>query len=105
MSVNQRTPLERAQSLQAEIAARADEIDQEREIPDDLVLKIKRSNLLRLLVPKSLGGDEMDWRDFLDVVFVLSYADGSVGWCINQGCVFATNAARNPRAGTVHLVA
>lgn len=97
MSVNQRTPLERAQSLQAEIAARADEIDQEREIPDDLVLKIKRNNLLRLLVPKSLGGDEMDWRDFLDVVFVLSYADGSVGWCINQGCVFATNAARNPR--------
>ena len=98
MSVSSKTPLERAQSLQAEIAARADEIDQKREIPDDLVLKIKRNNLLRLLVPKSLGGEEMDWREYLDVVFTLSYADGSVGWCINQGCVFATNSGRNPRA-------
>lgn len=98
MSVNPGTPLDRAQSLQAEIAARADEIDMKREIPDDLVLKIKRNNLLRLLVPKSLGGEEMDWREYLDVVFVLSYADGSVGWCINQGCVFATNSGRNPRA-------
>ena len=98
MSVSSKTPLQRAQSLQAEIAARADEIDQKREIPDDLVLKIKRNNLLRLLVPKSLGGEEMDWREYLDVVFTLSYADGSVGWCINQGCVFATNSGRNPRA-------
>ena len=91
------TPLECAQSLVPDILSSADAIDKGREIPSDLVFKIKQNNLLRLLVPKSMGGEEMDWRKFLDVVFTIAYADGSVGWCINQGCVFATNSARKPR--------
>ena len=38
----------------------------------------------------------MDWYEYLDVIFTIAQADGSVGWCINQGNVFATNAAREP---------
>ena len=98
MPLNENTPLARAKSLQEEIDAAADQIDQDREIPANLVYKLKENNLLRLLVPVSMGGEEMDWREFLDVVFSIAYADGSVGWCINQGCVFATNSARNPRS-------
>ena len=97
MSPNSRSPLERAKTLQPKIEAAADVIDKEREIPSTLVHELKAKNMLRLLVPQSLGGEEMDWREYLDVVFEIAYADGSVGWCINQGCVFATNSARNPR--------
>ena len=90
-------PLQRAEVLYPEIVAAGDEIEQERAIPATLIDKLKNANMLRLLVPKSLGGDEMDWFDYLDVIRTIAHADGSVGWCINQGCVFATNAAREPR--------
>lgn len=92
----QPAPLKRAKSLYEEIVAAGDAIDENREIPSDLVAKLKNANLLRLLVPKRLGGEEMDWYEYLDVILTIAHADGSVGWCINQGNVFATNAAREP---------
>ena len=73
-------------------------IDANREIPADLIGQLKDANLLRLLVPRRIGGDEMDWFEYLDVILTIAHADGSVGWCINQGNVFATNAAREPES-------
>ena len=40
----------------------------------------------------------MAWPEYLDVVRTIAYADGSTGWCFNQGAVFATHAGRAPRA-------
>ncbi|MCY4096207.1 MAG: acyl-CoA dehydrogenase family protein [Gammaproteobacteria bacterium] len=91
-----RKPIDRAKLLYDEIVAAGDHIDTHREIPIDLVTKMKNANLLRLLVPSRLGGEEMDWFEYLDVILTIAHADGSVGWCINQGNVFATNAAREP---------
>lgn len=96
-SLRQLHPRQRAEELYADIEKAGDAIDRDREIPSGLVAKMKDANMLRLLVPKSLGGDEMDWFEYLDVIRTIAHADGSVGWCINQGCVFATNAARGPR--------
>ena len=39
----------------------------------------------------------MDFPDYLNVVRLISHADGSTGWCVNQGAVFATHAGRAPR--------
>ena len=89
-------PLHRARDFYSQIAAAGDAIDAEREIPSDLIGDMKHANLLRLLVPKHLGGEQMDWYEYLEVIFTIAHADGSVGWCINQGNVFATNAAREP---------
>lgn len=86
-----------ARELHDEIEACALTIDRERHIPEPLISKLRNAGFFRLLVPKSMGGSEMDWRDYLDVIVTISHADGSVGWCINQGAVFATNSARNPR--------
>lgn len=90
------TPLLRAKNFYNDIRAAGDEIDAEREIPRDLISSMKNANLLRLLVPSHIGGEEMDWYEYLDVIYTIAHADGSVGWCINQGNVFATNAARGP---------
>lgn len=90
--------MQRAQNLYEEIVAAGPSIDANREIPTELVAKLKSANLLRLLVPRSLGGEEMDWYEYHDVIRAIAHADGSVGWCINQGNVFATNAAREPVA-------
>ena len=92
------SPKQRVESLFNDIVAAGDEIAAERQIPDSLIGKLKEANLLRLLVPSSLGGEEMDWYEYIDVIHTIAQADGSVGWCINQGCVFATNSAREPKS-------
>ena len=90
------SPLARAETLVADIQGAADQIDRDREIPAPLVQKMKDLGLFRLLVPKELGGEEMDWLEYLDVVRTIAYADGSVAWCFNQGTVFATTSSRAP---------
>ena len=90
------SPLARAESLVPRIAAAADDIDANRELPKPLADEMKRNGLFRLLVPRSVGGEEMDWLDYLDVVRTIAYADGSAGWCFNQGAVFATTSCRAP---------
>ena len=92
------TPLARAQALAPRIAAAADAIDEARELPADLADEMKAQGLFRLLVPGSVGGEEMDWPDYLDVVRTVAAADASVGWCLNQGAVFATTCCRAPPA-------
>ena len=92
------TPLARAEALIPKIAAAADEIDARRELPAALADAMKDAGLFRLLVPRSVGGEEMEWLDYLDVVRTVAYADGSTGWCLNQGAVFATTCCRAPEA-------
>ena len=92
------TPLARAEALVPKIAAAADEIDANRELPAAVADEMKARGLFRLLVPRSVGGEEMDWLDYLDVVRTIAYADGSVGWCLNQGAVFATTSCRAPES-------
>lgn len=90
--------LARAEALVPEIAAAADAIDAERALPEALADALIAQGLFRLLVPRALGGEEMDWPAYLDVVRTVAYADGSVGWCLNQGAVFAATACRAPAA-------
>ena len=92
------TPQARAEAMVPKIVAAADEIDARRELPAAVADAMKDAGLFRLLVPRSVGGEEMDWLDYLDVVGTIAYADGSTGWCFNQGAVFATTCCRAPEA-------
>ncbi len=92
------TPLARAQALKPAITAAADAVDAQRELPTALAGEMKALGLFRLLAPRSVGGEEMDWPAYLEVVRTVAYADGSVGWCFNQGAVFATTCCRAPAA-------
>lgn len=89
----------------AEIAGRlaklassaSDQIEAERRIPDHIVDKIVDEGFFRLLLPKSLGGAQMDHPSFLKIVRIFAEADASTAWCINQNNVFSTNAVRVPK--------
>ena len=96
MSSSSIAPLERARALVPQISALADRIDAERELPPELAGALIDAGIFRLLVPRSLGGEEMDWLEYLDVVRTIAQADGSTGWCVNQGAVFATTSTRCP---------
>ncbi len=79
------TLIKTAQSFTAEIAARADEIEQARAVPQDLADKMAQAGLYHLCVPENLGGAQAHPLSFLKVVETLSAADGSTGWCVNIG--------------------
>ena len=88
--------LDAVRELSRRVAEAADLIDRDRALPPDLADAIKDQGLFSLLVPRSLGGGEIDYLEFLSIVQMFAEADGSTGWCINQNNVFATASAFMP---------
>src|SRR6185437_7529386 len=66
-------PVARARELGAEIAAAADEIERTQRIPASLLERLHDSRLLRLLLPRSAGGEETAPAE-------LARHDASIGW-------------------------
>ena len=69
-------------------------INEERKIPTDVSNEIADAGFFRLLMPRNLGGAQLDHPDFLRIVQIIAEADGSVGWSFNQNNVFAINSTR-----------
>lgn len=73
-------PAARARDLGPEIAAAADEIEKTQAIPEPLLSRIHDARLARILLPRSVGGDEHDPWTYLHAIEEISRHDGSVGW-------------------------
>lgn len=77
------------QTAVAEIAdllrERAAESERLRTMPPDLVDLVEGSGLFDLLMPRSLGGLELDPFAFFDTIEQLANADGSGGWTVMIG--------------------
>ena len=81
-------PLERARELAPTIAAAADQIERERRLPAPLVQALHDGGFFRLLLPRALGGSELDPATFVRVTETLASADASTAWvvCQTTGC-------------------
>ena len=88
--------LQTARDLAERVAENSDRIDWEQQIPSGLASEIADAGLFRLLVPRSLGGAELGYLDFLRILQVFAEVDGSTAWCINQNNVFATASVIMP---------
>ena len=88
--------LDTARELAARVAANADRIEADRQLPAELANEIADKGFFRLLVPRSLGGAELDHPTFRRILEVIAEVDGSTAWCINQNNVFATDSVRIP---------
>ena len=86
-----------AHELAKKVAANADQIDIDRQIPTGLTNELADKGFFRLLLPKSLGGAQLAHSDFLKILEIFAAVDGSTGWCINQNNVFSTNSLRMPQ--------
>ena len=84
-TTEQRTTLDAVRALVPDITARAEEIEQARTLPRDLVDDLAAAGCFRALVPRSHGGDELPLADALAVIEELARADGSVGWTVMIG--------------------
>ncbi|MGE3913964.1 MAG: acyl-CoA dehydrogenase family protein [Chloroflexota bacterium] len=69
-----------ARALEPTIRSQADQIERDRRLPDALVRQLSEAGLFRMMVPKSLGGHEVDPVTQLDVLEAISRGDGSAGW-------------------------
>ena len=91
------SPSERARALQPLLDEHGPEIDRRREVTPEVVDALVANDMLRLLLPRSLGGQEIDLLEFCKTTEALGYSDGSVGWFVNQSNVSsATSAAAMP---------
>jgi indole-3-acetate monooxygenase len=89
--------VERARALQPLLDAHGAEMDRRREIVPEVVDALVAQDMLRLLLPKTLGGQEMDLVEYGKAMEALAWADASVAWFVNQSNVSsATSAAAMP---------
>lgn len=77
--------LEAARTLGPEIQATADQVAAQRRLPLPLFRLLADAGLFRMLVPRSLGGQEVDPVTLIHVVEEIARADGSAGWLVFIG--------------------
>jgi indole-3-acetate monooxygenase len=69
-----------AAALQPVIRRYRDEIEREQRLPPALVEELRSAGCYRMVIPRALGGLEVDPLTYLRVVELLAEGAGSVGW-------------------------
>ena len=77
-----------------DVDTHADQIESERTIPKSIVEDLLEHGFFKLILPSDIGGHDLKLDQFHEIVSIFSQVDASVGWCINQNNVFATNFAK-----------
>ena len=84
---------ERARALQPLLDQHGPEMDRRGEVTPEVVDALVQADMLRLLLPKSIGGQEMQLVEYAKTIEALGYADASVAWFINQSNVSSSTSA------------
>jgi alkylation response protein AidB-like acyl-CoA dehydrogenase len=92
-----------ARELRPRIAALADQIEAERRLPAELVEALIDAGLFRMLVPRSLGGAEVDLITFSEALEQIAGADASTAWCLSQNGGVCRVSAFLPRDGAEEI--
>lgn len=74
------TALSRAHAIAGDIAAASDEVERTRRIPPDLLDMLHAQRLCRMLLPRSVDGDEISPMAYLEAVEEVARHDASVAW-------------------------
>lgn len=85
--------VERAHGLIPLIAEAADRVERDREVPSDVLDAMHEARLFRMLIPASIGGDEVEPATFFQVMEAVAMADASVAWCLGQNSGVSMAAA------------
>jgi alkylation response protein AidB-like acyl-CoA dehydrogenase len=77
------SPVAWARDLGPSIAAAADVIERTQRIPEPLLSQLFDARLFRMLLPRSVDGDEVEIGTLVLALEELARHDGSVGWCVS----------------------
>lgn len=81
-----------ARELHPLIRARADEAEQTRRLPADVVAALTEAQLFRMCVPAAYGGPEIDPLTMMEAIATVAEADGATGWCVMIASTTSTMA-------------
>jgi len=92
-------------ALQPVVRGYQEQTEREVRIAPPLVEQLKAAGLYRLVVPRQLGGLEVDVLTYLRAAELLAEADGSVGWNIGNNAIGQLIALSLPEAGVEEIFA
>jgi alkylation response protein AidB-like acyl-CoA dehydrogenase len=90
--LQQSDPLQAIETLLPQVAARAENIEQQRKLPQELVDALKTAGAFRLLIPQACHGLDVPFERFIELIQQLARADASTAWCVNQAAVIGTTS-------------
>ncbi|MCM3764461.1 acyl-CoA dehydrogenase family protein [Neobacillus niacini] len=74
------TLLENARSLVPNLKARVQEVDEIRKLPEATINEMTELGLFNILTPERYGGNQLTFREYIDVVRELGKGCGSTAW-------------------------
>jgi alkylation response protein AidB-like acyl-CoA dehydrogenase len=80
LSIRKPDPVTRARALGPAIDAAVDEIEKRQDFPEPLITALHESGLFRLLLPRSVGGEEVEPWVYVAAIEEIARHDGSLGW-------------------------
>ncbi len=83
----------RARALIPLLEAAGPRIDAACELPPDVLDAMHAAQLFRLLVPRSVGGVELEPATYVQAVEAIAIGNASAAWCMNQNSGCAMSAA------------
>lgn len=86
----------RTRALRPLIEAAASRTETRRELADEVVEALHEAGLFRMLIPRELGGAQLDLPTYLRVIEALGEMDANVAWCIGQGSGCSVTSAYLP---------
>jgi alkylation response protein AidB-like acyl-CoA dehydrogenase len=100
-----RALLQSAADLRVVIRRYQEEIERERMLPTALVDQLRAAGLYRLLVPRSLGGSQLDLLTLFRVLALVGEGDGAVGWNLCNSAGFNLFVLSLPDEGVQEIYA
>ncbi|HZK89444.1 MAG TPA: acyl-CoA dehydrogenase family protein [Stellaceae bacterium] len=94
-----------AAALRPELRHHREEIEREQRLPGALVERLREAGFYRMVIPRALGGLEVDPLTYLRVVELLAEGCGSVGWNLCNNSIGQLVTLGLPEAGTDELYA
>ena len=96
--------LANARTMAPAVAARSEEIEAMRRLPEDLVADLRAAGFFRMGRSRARGGPQMTLPQHLEVIEILARADSSVGWCVKIGTDSGLLAEYLPPAASARLL-
>jgi alkylation response protein AidB-like acyl-CoA dehydrogenase len=83
----------------------ADDGEKRGQLHPGLVAALKSAGLFGMLVPRELGGLEVDVATFVAAIEAVARGDGAAGWCVMIAATTGVTAAQLPREGAEEIFA
>lgn len=92
-------PVRAAKDIAAVARAHADETEHGRRLASPVLEALVRAGLMKLLVPRELGGLESDVATMVEAIEAVATGDGAAGWCLMIAATTGVTAAQLPLEG------